>query len=337
MAQTDNAPPLKRSQFICTACPGQENKGAFFFFADAENFREVWIKQGETHPHPGPLPEGEGEKIIVATCPQCGNPDCREPWYMANVRKCQGKQTGPVTPAGKDKCRMNSYSTGSSYASGAIPKYLPPAKPEKYAECDECQDLDECKAAVAEAMGTTRYVACHRLSELIAKYRNAHLTGDPEALRFTAADVHAKMHRVMNQCFKAIFDNGVFIESLMVSDGKVVKMENGTNEGGEKLFVNILEKKINPAINEAIKILEKMGFSLADWTLTPKSKEAKAALEGYLAGRAAEKGVPMDEFVAKHNKDMKELQAALVRGNAAIEQDEALKESRAEEQEGKEI
>jgi len=272
---------------------------------------------------------------FIATCPQCGNEDCREPWYMANVRRCQGKQTGPVTQAGKDKCRMNGYSTGSSYVSGAIPKYLPPAKPEKYAECDECQDLDECKLAVEEAKGTSRYVACHRLSELTAKYRNAHLTGDPEALRFTAADVHAKMHRVMNQCFKAIFDTGIFIESLMVSDGKVVKMENGTNEAGEKLFVNIMERKINPAINEAIKILEKMGFSLSDWTLTPKSKEAKMALDGYLAGQASAKGQTMEEFITQHNKDMKAFQEALVKGRETAQNDEALKESLAEEQEAK--
>ena len=317
MAHTNEASTLKRSQFFCPACPEQENKGAFFFFALAENIRT----------------NGDGD--YVATCPQCGNEDCREPWYMANVRRCQGKQTGPVTEAGKNKTRMNGYMTGSSYSSGAIPKYIPPAKPEKYAECDECQDLDDCKKAVEEAKGTSRYVACHRLGELTAKYRNAHLTGDPEALRFTAADVHAKMHRVMNQCFKAIFDNGIFIESLIISDGKVVKMENGTNDAGEKMFVNLLEKKINPAINEAIKILEKMGFSLADWTLTPKSKEAKAALEGYLAGRAAEKGQDMDEFVAQHNKDMKNMREALARGNEAMKNDETLRESLAEEQEAK--
>ncbi len=312
MAIPQEVSPLKRSQFFCPACPGQENQGAFFFFASAEDIRTN--ESGD----------------YVATCPQCGNEDCREPWYMANVRRCQGKQTGPVTKAGKDKCRMNGYSTGSSYVSGAIPKYLPPAKPGKYAECDECQDLDECKTAVEEAKGTSRYVACHRLSELTAKYRNAHLTGDPEALRFTAADVHAKMHRVMNQCFKAIFDNDVYINSVILSNGQPVYVEKTVN--GETKSVPLVEKKINPAINEAIKILEKMGFSLAEWTLTPKSKEAKAALEGYLAGQAAAKGQPMDEFLAEHKKNMKAFREALADGNELAKNDAALKELTAEEQ-----
>lgn len=316
MAIPKDVPPLKRSQFFCPACPEQESKGAFFFFVEAP-FRE----------------NAEGD--LVATCPQCGNEDCREPWYMANVRRCQGRQTGPVTSQGKDKCRMNGFSTGSSYASGAIPKVLPPAKPGKYPHCDGCHDMDECTSAVKDAEGTCRPVICHRQSEIFAKYRAAHLSGDPESLRLTAADVHARMHMVLDHCFKAVFDNGVFIESLLVSDGKVVKMEDGKNEDGSTKYANLLEKKINPAINEAIKILEKMGFSLADWTLTPKSKEAKAQLDGYLAGKAAASGMTMDDFISQHNKDMKDFHAALAKGNAAIQQDETLKEALAEEQEGK--
>jgi len=309
VAETKPVIPLKRSQFVCPKCPGQDGQSAFFFFAALEQMR-----QNDT-----------GE--YVADCPECGV-ECAELWYMANVRNWQGKQAGPVTEAGKNKVRGNAFRTGSSYFSGAIPKTLPPAKPGKYPECDDCQDLDECTQSVADAMGTCRSIFCHRRTEIYTKYREAHISGDPESLRLTAAEVHARMHMVLNSCFKAIFDNGVFIESLIVSDGRVVKMKD--YKGND---VNLLEKKINPAINESIKILEKMGFSLADWTLTPKSKEAKAALEGYLVGRATEKGQTMDEFLAKHNADMKAFHSALARGNELVKNDPMLIEALQEEKE----
>ena len=128
----------------------------------------------------------------------------------------------------------------------------------------------------------------------------------------------------MNQCFKAIFDEGVYIKSVVLSNGQPVYVEHD----GKK--VPLIEKKINPAINEAIKILEKMGFGLADWTLTPKSKEAKAALEGYLAGKAAAEGKPIEEFMAEHKKNMAEFQKALERGNVAAKEDPTLLEAEQE-------
>lgn len=303
MAEAVKEFSLKRSQFACPSCKGEAGQGAFFFFALAED-----IRQNENNEY-------------VADCPQCGAP-CAELWYMGNVRKAQGKQTGPRSQAGKDKVRANGYRTGSSYMSGAIPKVLPPAKPGKegepgkYAECDTCQDIETCKEEVAAAHGTSRFVVCHRQSEVFARYRAAHLSGDPEALRMTAADNQAQTQLVLNQCFKAVFDNGVMLESTVVSGGLVT-----------------VDKKINPAINESTKILEKMGFTLTDWVLTPKSKESKAALEGYLAGRAVEKGQTVDQFMTETKKAIADFQGALERGNVAVQNDATRLEAEAEEQE----
>lgn len=301
--------PMKRSQFSCPKCAGQEGQGAFFFFTPAEE-----IKQTEHKDH----------VEYIATCPQCGKEDCAELWYMANVRLTKGRQTGPRTPEGRAKCAMNGYLTGSSYSTGAIPRNIPPAKPGKYAECQACQDFADCKDEVERATGTNRYVACHRIGEVIAKYRNAHLTGSPESLRLMAADNQANTQRVMDQCFKAIFDHGVYLNSVILSNGQPVYVERD----GKK--VPLVEKKINPAINESIKILEKMGFGLSDWTLTPKSKEAKAALEGYLAGKAAAEGKPIEDFMAEHKKNMAEFQKALERGNIAAKEDPTLMEAEQE-------
>lgn len=308
MAKPNTDFPLKRSRFACPQCPGEGGPGALFlFYAPAED-----ILQNEKNEY-------------TAECPQCGE-TCAELWYMGNVRKAQGKQTGPRTEAGKKKTRANGFRTGSSYLSGAIPKTLPPAKPGKYAECDACQDYDDCKDEVDRAGGTCRFVACHRRSEVLARYRAAHLSGDPESLRLMAADNQANMQLVANQCLKAIFDEGVMLESFVVSDGRVVQH---TQDGKA---VPLVEKKINPAINESVKILEKMGFGLNDWVLTPKSKEAKAALEGYLAGQVAAKGQAVDQFMAEYKQNMENFQAALERGNAGVENDETRREAIAEEQ-----
>ena len=302
MAEIEKKPYLKRSQFACLKCKGEDEQGPFFFFAVAADIRQ------------------NDKQDFVSSCTQCGA-ECVELWYMTNVRKAQGKETGPKSEAGKNKVRMNGYTTGSRYLSGAIPKALPPAKPGEYAECDDCQDLDECKQAVADAMGTCQFIACHRQSEVFAKYRNAHLTGDPMALKFAAADNQARQQLVLNALFKAIFKHGVVIDSLIVGKDGVVKL------GGKP----VTELKSNPATNDMIKLAEKMGFSLTDWTLTPKSKEAKAALEGYLAGQAAAKGQAADEFLEIYRDDIKKFHAALERGNIAMQKDETLREAQAEE------
>lgn len=294
--------PLKRAQFSCPSCPGEEDKGAFFFFTPAEEIRQ----------------DDHGE--YVADCPQCGEV-CAELWYMRNVRRTIGRKTGVKTPEGKLKSSMNGFKTGSSYASGAVPRYIPPCKPDKYAECETCQDIDEMKAEVEGAMETCRYVACHQIGKVIAKYRNAHMTGDPESLRWQAAENQAKMQRVANQCFKAIFDNGVMLDADIVQGGKVITTE----------------KRINPAISLAMMFLEKMGFTLNDWTLTPKSKEAKAALDGYLAGQAAAKGQSMDEFLSEHKKHMSDFHKALERGNDAAKNDPTLAEAEREDAEGADV
>jgi hypothetical protein len=306
VAESKPVIPLKRSQFVCPKCKGEDRQGAFFFFAVAEDIREN--ERGE----------------FVADCPQCKQ-EGQELWYCTNLREAMAKNNlnGPISEAGKNKVRMNGFKNGSRYLSGAIPKALPPAKPGEYAECDECQDLEECKQAVADAMGTSRFIACHRQSEVFAKYRNAHLTGDTDALKLTAADNQARMQLVLNALFKAISRHGVVVNSIVVNKDGVVMY------GGAPLT----ELKSNPATNDMIKLAEKMGFSLTDWTLTPKSKEAKAALDGYLAGMASAKGQTMQEFLEKHNKDMKDFQDAIVKGSAAAQQDETLKESQIEEQE----
>lgn len=311
MAEPEEKPYLKRSQFACPKCKGEDEQGPFFFFAEAAR-----IRKNENGDH-------------VAICPQC-EAECAELWYCANLRKSKDLQTGPTSEAGKNKVRMNRFTTGSSYASGAIPRYLPPAKPGDFAECDDCQDLDECKQAVADAMGTSQFIACHRKSEIFARYRNAHLSGDPAALKMDAADVHARQRMVLNALFKAIFTHGVLVDSIVVNKDGVVYFSQKEGEAA----VPLTELKSNPATNDMIKLAEKMGFSLTDWTLTPKSKEAKAALEGYLAGQAAVKGQSMEEFIDQHKRDVKNFQCALEKGSAAAKQDEALLEAESDERAG---
>ncbi len=306
--------PLKRSQFVCQHCKGQDGQGPLFFFALAGDIQEN--EKGE----------------FVSSCPQCGE-ECDELWYCTNLRQAEGKRTGPTSEAGKNKVRMNAFRNGSRYANGRIPKELPPAKPGEYAECDRCQDLDECKLSVTEKMGTCRITICHRQSEISAIFREAHRNGDPVDLQFIAAENQARMQMVLNALFKAIFKRGVLVDSIVVNKDGVVYIDKEDGDGN-KTSVPLTEIKSNPATNDMIKLAEKMGFSLTDWTLTPKSKEAKAALEGYLAGRAAEKGQPAEEFLDQYRKDMKAFEDAVAKGNAAALHDETLKESASEEKVG---
>lgn len=271
MADAAATYPFNRGQFICKECQG-------LFYAE----------KGEVEDEDG---------VWWAKCPECGA-DAIETHYMRNLHKTIGSAKGAaMSPEGREKTRLNSFLSGATsknpWHKGRIP--MPPAKPGKYAECDGCQDLEACKAQVEEKLSTCIPVYCHRKGEVTLKYTAAFLADDPEMMRLMAAGNAAKMQMLFNDSIKRIFDRGTeCVEEFYERNkaGDIQKDEFDRPIKGEKIYAH-------PLIKRCIEIMQVMGFSLTDWTMTPKSKEAKDQVAGFLAGMSAGSGLGVEEVTTR--------------------------------------
>lgn len=296
MTEHFNRYPFARGQFACKGC-------ATLFFADREAV-------------------DYDDEVATATCPACGE-DSIETVYMKNLHKTLGSAKGAnMSPEGRAKNRLNGFTTGSSmlrpWYDSKIP--MPPAKPGKYPECEDCQDLDECHSAVIVKYGTCIPVYCHRRTDVTLKYVSAFLANDHEKLRLLAAENAAQMQMVFNASIKKIFDRGVeVIESHYERNkaGDILKDDDGHTIKGEKIYAH-------PLIKRCIEIMQAMGFTLPDWTMTPKSKEAKEQVSGFLAGVAAGSGTTIEAMGEKFSSEIERFRGAIEKANELRSRDKTL-------------
>lgn len=307
MTESNTTYPFYRGQF---ACKGETCQRMFFAQRDGIDYQDG---------------------VALAKCPECGD-DALETVWMKNLHRTIGTAKGAnMSDAGRAKSRLNGFTTGSSSAlpwyKGQIP--MAPAKPGKYAECGDCQDLDDCQDQVEYSRGTKKPVYCHRKMEVTLKYTAAFLSGDPERLKLIAANNAAQMQMVFDASLKKIFVRGVeVIEKTHHWDKDGVRCldENGKVYTVEKIYAH-------PLIKRCIEIAQVMGFTLGDWTMTPKSKEAKEQVAGFLAGVATGAGTTVEALKEKFAGDVEKFKGALESAHALRQKDRAL--SAFEEEQGK--
>ncbi|MEE8574947.1 MAG: hypothetical protein V3T30_05995, partial [Thermodesulfobacteriota bacterium] len=190
---------------------------------------------------------------------------------MKNLHGTLGSAKGAaMSEAGRKKSRLNGFQSGSSFL---VPGYearipSPPAKPGKYPECEDCQELEACTDEVDTARGTCLPVYCHRKLEVSLKYAAAFLSGDPEKLKLIAAKNAAEMQMVYNAAMNAIFKRGAEIVDSVVQknkDGEVVKDPEGNPYVAQNIYAH-------PLIKQCISLAQTMGYTLGDSCMTPKSK-----------------------------------------------------------------
>lgn len=291
--------PFERGQFLCS------DKDCNKLFYASRDEGEIFEEDGD----------------FFAKCPGC-SADAIEPHYMRNLRSTVGTAKGAnMSEESKKKTRLNSFTSGSSalskYHQGKIP--MAPAKPDKYSECDHCQDIEECRSNVDEHLGTGVPVYCHRKGDVMMKHIAAFLSGDPEAMKMTAAINAANLQQVLNNSFRAVFERGEEVVEQIIHKTKDGDIESIT----EKIYAH-------PLIRQCKDIMQMMGYSLTDWTMTPKSKEAKEQIAGYLAS-AMGAGVPLEEVTEKINDTVNKFADSLKKASELRNQDETLKVFEAEQ------
>lgn len=297
MTESNTIYPFSRGQFVCKDCHS-------LFYAE----RDLIVFE---------------DGVYWAPCPSCGCTDGLETSYMRNLHKTIGTAKGAnMSPEAREKTRLNGYTTGSSSAlpwyKGRIP--MAPAKPGKYFECDDCQDFEDCHHQVRVSRGTSFPVYCHRKVEVTLKYASAFLAADPEAMRLIAAENAAKMQQLYNASMKKIFDRGVEVienEFKWDKNGSLCKDADGKVFTVEKIYAH-------PLIKRCIEIAQVMGFTLTDWTMTPKSKEAKERVSGFIAGMAVGSGKTVEAVSEDITKKVETFVDRLEKAKALRDQDKTL-------------
>lgn len=309
MTEPTSTYPFSRGQFVCKGETCQS-----LFFAQRKDI--------EYEP-------GYQDGVAFAKCPDCGS-DAIETVWMKNLHRTIGTAKGAnMSVEGRAKSRLNGFTTGSSSAlpwyQGKIP--MAPAKPSKYPECDDCQDRTECHEQVIKNYGTKLPVYCHRKMEITLKYAAAFLSGDPERLKLIAANNAAQMQMVFNSSLKKIFERGVEViekDYHWDKDGDLCNGPDGKPYEAVKISAH-------PLIKRCIEIAQVMGFTLGDWTMTPKSKEAKEQVAGFLAGVAAGSGTTVEALKEKFAGDVEKFKGALESAHALRQKDKALNDFEAEQ------
>jgi len=226
---------------------------------------------------------------IFAVCSGCGK-EAPESWWMDNLRQGSGKQTGPVTDAGKQRCSRNAVKHG-----GFSSSHLYPRKPGDYPECDRCQDRPECESDLSGY--------CHRKIEVYNKFMLAISSGDPQKIQEMVAGNFASMQQLLGHLFKDVFSHGSTIESpIIVKDA----------EGNPLVMKDVVELKANPAVSRIIDLMVRWGMTLPEFGITPKGQKDRELLQGHLAADAGDRRTA-DEYRKSQSAALKNLGDVLKR------------------------
>ncbi|MCK5740129.1 hypothetical protein KAH55_13150, partial [bacterium] len=176
--------------------------------------------------------------------------------------------TGPKTKAGKDRVRLNGWKHGLT----AQPHLLPPAKPGKFPECKNCDEIEACKAG--------EYKYCIKQVYTIAHYLEAYESGDVDKMRGLAATTQAKTKAVLDRVLNHILEHGVMLkEQLFDPEGNPLTSASG--QPAVRYVKNALLKELQP-------LIKIVGFEATEQLMTPKSAEEQEALTGHLAATQTE-------------------------------------------------
>jgi uncharacterized Zn finger protein (UPF0148 family) len=239
---------------------------------------------------------------LIATCPICekSNKVKEVSYRVLNLQNGWDKSTGPVTQEGKDRVSLNAWKNGKNALKHHI---MPPAKPGKYAICENCPYIDECKKD---------YKYCPQDLEILARFIQAYKEGAVNDLRELAGLAQAKMHKIFDEIVHHILKNGVAIEKKMPifnKDGDVICGDDG------KPIFNISYEK-NNLVKDLPGFIQSMGFNAIDQDMTPRTRQESETLKGYLDDKQVDQQ-SMLELKKRTHDELKKMREALTNMNLA--------------------
>ena len=222
--------------------------------------------------------------INCASCPICDQPTQEVPKRFLTLKKMWDAATGPQTPEGKRRSRLNSYQHGA-YAQ--IPILLAPALTGKYLECETCQYAAPCSEE--------KWQYCPVQVEPMMKFLMAYEEGNINDLRDLAAMCQGHLFNILRMAFQQVYKKGIMSEKTI---------RESVNRQGEK--VTMIEWQSNPILNRIPELMQQLGFSADQQMMTPKVESDDANIKGYLKSEN-QREVDLKDHTQKVEKTLDDL------------------------------
>jgi hypothetical protein len=244
----------------------------------------------------------QGDRF-TAICPICerGDEVTETTYRVFNLAQGWDKATGPVTPEGKERVALNGWKNG---AHTSVFRLMAPAKPGKYAMCEDCQLAEDCK--------NKPYKYCPTDLETVAKFVQAYKEQNINDLRELAGLATAKMNKILHEMFHQILSTGVQNEikiPVLNKDGEVVLDSEG------EPIINVRYEK-NNLIKDLPAFMTTLGFSAELQDMTPKTRQESETLKGYLKDKEVDQ-TEVVELKKKHFDELVQMRKAIENMNAA--------------------
>lgn len=265
-------------------------------------------------------------------CPGCeAKAQPQAPWERALLKAHQAA-TGPRTAAGKAATAANlaghptpeealrTRFNGMKHGLNARVATYFPAKPDRYAFCQQCDvDRDWC----------AEQPACVKQTELFMLHHAAFEQRDPKVLGKVHADLHAALVASLQMCLQAALAHGALIAVPKVQldkEGRSVTLTYLDSKGQEH---PVMEMISNPAFKPIVELVSRLGLSLGDLAMTPKAAEEEG--EQLLRGRLAHAGnsEAMEAFAQRMAAALENVPAMLGAARQAAAADPVLLEHEA--------
>lgn len=242
---------------------------------------------------------GEDEKYW-AVCPACNISRVEVPRSYLGLAKAWLVQSGPTTPEGKARSRLNSYKDGRA---SKVMHFLAPAFPGRYPECDSCEFLDECKAS---------FSWCPVIVGPLLRVSQAYAQGRVNEVREIAGYNAAKQYHVLQMMFRRIMKEGVLVPKHI----RTINGEDGVVE-------EILEWQKNPLLDVIPKYMQNLGHTAEQLAITPQQQQEQENIEGYLKSEG-KKQISLEEHRTRSIKAVTDLKMQIQKANLARQADPAL-------------
>lgn len=256
MARKDWSAPLDRATFKCSVCRGTFSAKPDLVEDDPST---------EYHPH-----------RYYANCPHCGAEHQQQVAWERALMAAHQQATGPTSAEGKAavaanlaghptpaEARLTRFNAMKHGMNARVATFFP-AKPDKYAFCEQC-DVDRgwCSAQPA----------CVKQTELFMLHHAAVEQRNPKHLAKIHADILAAATAALQLLLQAVLGEGVLIKTPKVElsrDGYPVTL---VYEDAQGVKHPVYEYMANPAFKPIADFLTRLGLSMDDLGLTVKAAE----------------------------------------------------------------
>lgn len=243
---------------------------------------------------------GEDEKYW-AVCPACNTSRMEVDRSFLGLAKAWLVQSGPTTPEGKARSRLNGYKDGRS---SKVMHMLAPAFPGRYPECDGCELREECEES---------FRWCPVIVGPLLRVSQAYAQGRVDEVREIAGYNAAKQYHVLQMMYGRILKEGVLVpKHIRYIDGKDGKIEE------------VLEWQKNPLLDVIPKYMRDLGHTAEQLAVTPQQQQDQENIEGFLKNEG-KKQISLEEQRTKAIKAVADLKMQLQKANLTRQADPALK------------